>query len=441
MTDTTTATRPSAAEKKAHKVWWPIDKPQPYDKNPKRHPAKQIAAIRASLRETGFGRPLIIGSDRKLLVGHGTLQAAKLEGYSHVPVVVRDDLNEVKQRALALADNRTAELGKWDAELLGAELKALDDLGFEHLDAIGFTQQEFDELIAGLDESDAGDDAKGDADALPASPIHAVTQRGDVWQLGAHRVLCGDCTQPGQIEPFLKGKKIDLVLTDPPYCSGGFQEAQRGTGSIGVRSKTKARTIRPAIENDKLSTRGYVALMKSALGLVKAPMIYAFTDWRMWLNLYDVVESSGYSVKNMLVWDKTTAGMGRGWRAQHELVCFAARQTIDFDPKNSRGNVMKARRTGNLLHPTQKPVDLIEQLLEVTAMATVIYDPMSGSGTTLMACELKGRTALCVELSPAFVDVIVRRWQDHTKHEAKLEGDGRTFAAIEKAREPAKADA
>jgi DNA modification methylase len=150
-----------------------------------------------------------------------------------------------------------------------------------------------------------------------------------------------------------------------------------------------------------------------------------FTDWRMWVNLFDVVESSGFGVRSMIVWDKSSPGMGRGWRSQHELVMWGARETPPFDKHASgQGNVVQAARTGNDLHTTQKPVDLVAKLLSVVPFAGTVYDPFAGSGTTLIAAHLTGRTAYLCEMDPAYADVIARRWQEHVGDLPVLESTG-----------------
>lgn len=158
--------------------------------------------------------------------------------------------------------------------------------------------------------------------------------------------------------------------------------------------------------------------------LAKAPLAYIFTDWRMWVNLFDVVESSSYGVRNMVVWDKGTPGMGQGWRTQHELVLFAASASVKFDGHKAQGNVIAAKRTGNPLHPTQKPVELLRAILDVTDMAPTVYDPFAGSGTTLIAAHESNRTAYLIEMDPGYCDVICQRYQDYTGETPVLEATG-----------------
>jgi len=243
---------------------------------------------------------------------------------------------------------------------------------------------------------------------------------GDLWHIGAHRLLCGDCTIAANVARVMGGGDADCVLTDPPYCSGGFQEASRGSGSIGTSGPNG---YGPAIVNDALSSRGYMALIKMALRHTNAGMAYVFTDWRMWVYLFDACESSGFGVRNMIVWDKGTPGMGRGWRSQHELILAAVRVKHPFDQKKAQGNVIQSKRTGNKLHPTEKPADLLQKILAVTNSAEVVYDPFAGSGTTVVACESLGRRCCAIEIAPEYCAVILERMsQAFPEMEIKREG-------------------
>jgi DNA modification methylase len=408
---------------------WPLDRLVPYARNARTHSDAQVAQIAASIREWGWTVPVLVDEQGGLLAGHCRVEAARKLGLADVPVMVAAGWSTAQKRAYVLADNKLALNAGWDPGLLRVELADLKKMGAD-LQLVGFDARE----LAGL--LDDGGGRLTDPDKLPAPPVEPVTRRGDLWGLGRHRVICGDATQPDAVARLFGGASIDCILTDPPYCSGGFQEAGKSAGSIGTRMVKTGARHEGGIANDKLSTRGYLALMKAVLGLVDAPILYAFTDWRMWINLYDVAESSGFGIRNMVVWDKGTPGMGRGWRTQHELVAFGARSAVDFSPSKAQGNVIASKRTGNKLHPTQKPVDLLEAILGVTDMALNVYDPFGGSGTTLMACETTGRCCFAAELSPQFVDVIIRRWQDFTGQEATLEGDGRAFAEIAAERVP-----
>lgn len=174
------------------------------------------------------------------------------------------------------------------------------------------------------------------------------------------------------------------------------------------------------IANDRLSSRGYAALLRAAFGRWECRALYCFTDWRMWTYLFDVVESSGYGVRSMIVWDKGTPGMGRGWRSQHEIVMHAAKEVLPWDKYASAlGNVITCPRTGNEHHTTEKPVQLLEVILENSPWAQVVCDPFAGSGSTLIACEAQGKAFRGLELDPAYVDVCVQRWEQYTGRKAE----------------------
>jgi len=246
-----------------------------------------------------------------------------------------------------------------------------------------------------------------EASTAPArDTIETDILRGDILQLGRHRLLCGDCTNQDDVSRLLDGVGIDCLITDPPYCSGGFQEAGKSRGSIGS-------TVKHSIKSDTLSTRGYQVLLKATLSIIDLQALYIFTDWRMWVNLFDLVEASGYGVRSMIVWDKKSMGLGRGWRAQHELILHARTSSASelFDNKIGCGNVVSISRTGNKHHPTEKPVQLIEEILRITKGAKTVYDPFAGSGTTLIACETRGRSCYAVEMVPEFCQIIVNRWE------------------------------
>jgi len=246
----------------------------------------------------------------------------------------------------------------------------------------------------------------------PEAGEKILSQRGELYELGPHRLICGDCTDHKTVEMLLEGdRNVGCIITDPPYCSGGFQEAGRAKGSVGTDAEHKP------VANDTLSTRGYQALMRAFLNLIDARCAYIFTDWRMWVNLFDLVESCGYGVRSMVVWDKGRPGMGRGWRAQHELVLCGIRDTKIFaDMTQALGNVRSHPRTGNKHHTTEKPVPLLRDLLKpIPTDVGIIYDPFAGSGSTALACH--DRPCRMIELDPAYCDVIRQRWGEYARQQ------------------------
>lgn len=381
----------------------------PADYNPRRIEEHQAAALRRSLDRWGFVEPIIANRRTGLVVGgHQRLNAALALALPTVPVHWVD-LDESAEKALNIALNKIS--GDWDEAKL-SELLADLERGGQDLEDLGFDADELDDLLEGYGDSAT---LQGDPDDMPEPPAEPITKPGDVWVLGRHRLICGDSTDPEVVAKLMGEEPVEVMLTDPPYCSGGFQEAGRHVGSIGT-------TANATIANDKLSTRGYLALMGKVIRGFRPSELYMFTDWRQWVNLYDCVESSGLQVRSMIVWDKGTPGMGRGWRAQHELMMFAVGGALKIELSDGAGNVVQMPRTGNPDHPTQKPVELIAKVMQVSRWAKNFVDPFAGSGTAIVAAEQEGRRCFGVELSPAFCDVAVRRWQDATGQQAVLEG-------------------
>ena len=412
----------------------PIDSIIPYARNAKIHSADQVARIRGSLREFGFVRPLLIDGAGNLISGHGTLEAARAEGMEAVPCVVVEGLSDTQRRAYIHADNKLAELSSWDEELLGLDLAELSQSDLD-MQGLGFDMEDLVPVAAytrSRPQSGEENDESQKEDDPEEFPVEDVSmagppasRRGDLWILGRHRIMCGDSTSPQDMAALLDGATPNLLLTDPPYCSGGFQEAGRKAGSIGTDRKDGQT---PTIINDNLSTRGYQNLLRSVFHLLPTRFAYIFTDWRMWSTLFDVAEASQYAVRNMIVWDKQTPGMGYGWRTQHELVAVCAHVNTPFVLKCSGSNVISEKRSGNKLHPTEKPVALLWEILRVTCFADGVIDPFAGSGSTVMACEEHGLPCWAMELDPQFVDTIVRRWLVKTNQgEARCIREGKAL--------------
>lgn len=383
----------------------------PNPKNPNTHPDEQLQLLGRIIRQTGWRQPITVSKLSGFMVkGHGRLGSALLEGLKEAPVEYQNYTSEAEEYADLVADNRIAELAELNNQML-ADIFAEIDPSEIPMELTGYTEDEAEALKAALSEALEPDTE--DEDELPElpEPGKAVTQRGDLWILGKHRVVCGNSTDEGDMALLLGPQKPEILLTDPPYCSGGFQESGKSTGSIGSKqSDGSGGWIQPTISSDNLSTRGYQVLMKAVLAAAGAKVAYIFTDWRMWVYLFDLVEGSGLGVRNMIVWNKKSPGMGNGWRAQHELIMFAHRTKPKWDNHKGYGNVLEASRSGNELHPTQKPVEVVEALLDNTRWAHGVLDPFGGSGTTLIAAENTGQSAWIMEMEPGNVDTIVRRY-------------------------------
>ena len=395
----------------AHDAIEDVAKLVPNPKNPNKHPDEQIQLLGRIIRQTGWRAPITVSTRSGFIVkGHGRLSAALLEGVKEVPVDYQNYASEAEEYADLVADNRIAELSEIDNKML-ADIFAEVDTGEIPMELTGFTEKEVENLITAMSEALHND--LDNPDDVPEAPEadKTVTQKGDVWILGRHRVMCGNSTNEGDMQLLLDGAQPEILLADPPYCSGGFQESGKSSGSIGtVQNDGAGGIIRPTISSDNLSTRGYSVLMKAVLSAAPIKVAYIFTDWRMWTYLFDIVEAAGLAIRNMIVWNKKTPGMGMGWRAQHELVMFAHRTKPRWDNHKGYGNVIECTRSGNELHPTQKPVEILEKLLDNTDWAEGVLDTFGGSGTTLIAAETVGQPSYIMEMEPGFVDVIVRRY-------------------------------
>lgn len=395
----------------AHDAIVDVAKLVPNPKNPNQHPDNQIQLLGRIIRQTGWRAPITVSKRSGFIVkGHGRLAAALLEGMKEAPVDYQTYTNDAEEYADLVADNRIAELAETDQKLL-ADIFADIDTGEIPMELTGYTEDEVENLVTALAEALHNDLNEPDEVPELPEPEETVTQKGDLWILGRHRVVCGDATSEKDRELLLNGAHPEILLTDPPYCSGGFQESGRSVGSIGTKQADGNGGFKtPTINSDNLSTRGYQVLMKAVIGATDVKVAYIFTDWRMWVYLFDLVEGSGLGVKNMIVWNKKSPGMGMGWRTQHELVMFAHRTKPKWDNHKGYGNVLEATRSGNELHPTQKPVEILEKLLDNTDWAEGVLDTFGGSGTTLIAAESAGQPAYIMEMEPGFVDVIVRRY-------------------------------
>lgn len=395
----------------AHDAIVDVAKLVPNPKNPNQHPDSQIQLLGRIIRQTGWRQPITVSKRSGFIVkGHGRLAAALLEGVKEVPVDYQNYTTEAEEYADLVADNRIAELAETDSKLL-ADILADIDTGEIPVELTGYTEDEVASLVTALSEAIHNDLTEPDEIPDTPEPDQIITQKGDLWILGRHRVVCGSSTNAADMALLLDGAHPEILLTDPPYCSGGFQESGRSTGSIGTKRHDKnGKEIAVTIANDTLSTRGYQSLMREVLQNFDGLVAYIFTDWRMWVYLFDIVESAGLGVKNMIVWNKKSPGMGMGWRAQHELVMFAHRTKPKWDNHKGYGNVLEATRSGNELHPTQKPVEILEKLLDNTQWAEGVLDTFGGSGTTLIAAESAGVPSYVMEMEPGFVDVIVRRY-------------------------------
>jgi len=399
---------------------WPIDKLLPYARNARQHSDEQIAQIAASIAEFGFVNPILTGADGVLVAGHGRLAAARKLGLSTVPVVVLDHLTPTQRRALVLADNRLAELSTWDDVLLRIELEALQDEGFD-LDLTGFDADALAELLAGEEPEHEG---QTEDDAVPEIPEEPVSKPGDVWRLGPHRLVCGDATAAeAYAQLFPDGERADMVFTDPPYNVNYANSA-----------KDKLRGKHRPILNDALGA-GFHDFLYDALSLLVAHTrgaIYVAMSSSELDTLQAAFRSAGGHWSTFIIWAKNTFTLGRAdYQRQYEPILYGWPEgaTRHWCGDRDQGDVWQIKKPQkNDLHPTMKPVDLVERAIRNSSRpGDVVLDPFGGSGTTLIAAEKAGRVARLIELDPKYADVIVRRWQDWTGQQATREADGLAF--------------
>jgi len=398
---------------------WPTAKLLPYARNARTHSDAQIAQIAASIAEFGFTNPILAGSDGVIVAGHGRLAAAQKLGLEVVPVVVLDHLSPTQRRALVIADNRIAENAGWDDAMLRVELGALADDEFD-VALTGFDADALAELMAG-DEPDA--DGQTDDDAVPEVSETPISRPGDVWLLGGHRLLCGDATVAASYEQLLAGEQADMVFTDPPYNVNYANSA-----------KDKMRGKDRAILNDNLGDGFYdflLAALAPTVAHCRGGIYVAMSSSEL-----DVLQAAFRAVggkwSTFIIWAKNTFTLGRAdYQRQYEPILYgwpegAQRHWCGDRDQGDVWNIKKPQK--NDLHPTMKPVELVERAIRNSSRpGNVVLDPFGGSGTTLIAAEKSGRQARLIELDPKYVDVIVRRWQDWTGQRATRESDGLAF--------------
>jgi DNA modification methylase len=394
---------------------WPIDKLLPYVRNARQHSDEQIAQIAASIAEFGFVNPILTGVDGVLVAGHGRLAAARKLGLPTVPVVVLDHLTPTQRRALVLADNRLAELATWDDALLRIELEALQDDGFD-LDLTGFDADALAELLADEEPQIEG---RTEDDAAPDVPEEPVSRQGDVWRLGPHRLVCGDATTAeAYARLFPDGGLADMVFTDPPY-------------NVDYEGKTQKKL---KIGNDALGGKFYEFLRdacKNILAVTKGA-VYICMSCAELHTLHRAFTEAGGHWSTFIIWAKNTFTLGRSdYQRQYEPILYGWPEgaTRHWCGDRDQGDVWQIKKPAkNDLHPTMKPVELVERAIRNSSRpGDVVLDPFGGSGTTLIAAEKAGRVARLIELDPKYADVIVRRWQDWTGRQATREADGLAF--------------
>lgn len=389
----------------------PVTELVPYARNARTHSDEQVAQIAASIREWGWTIPVLVDEEGGIIAGHGRVQAAQRLGLAEVPVMVARGWSEAQKRAYVLADNKLALNAGWDFAMLREELTDLDTGAFD-LSLIGFSDAEL-EQIATWAPANSG---LMDPDAAPERPEEPVSKPGDLWILGRHRLICGDATSADVVARLLGEVKPHLMVTDPPYGVEYDPLAARSTAVAAGK-----------VLND---TR---ADWRDAWALFPGDVAYV---WHADLRARQVVESldaCGFICRAQIIWDKTRPIISRGhYHFQHEPCWYAVRKgaTANWMGDRKQTTVWAIEhRKSDTGHGTQKPIECMRRPIENnSSVGQAVYEPFSGSGTTIIASEMTGRSCYAIELDSAYVDVAVKRWQEFTGKHATLDGDGRTFA-------------
>jgi DNA modification methylase len=424
----------------------PVDTLQLDPGNPREHSKKQIAQIAESIRVFGFNVPVLIDDDNKVIAGHGRVLACQLLGITEIPTICLGHLSPEQIRAFIIADNQLTQNSTWNEILLGEQLKSLSeiDLNFS-LEATGFEMGEIDVLIEGL--SQPGDSAQDDpADVLPDQSETLVSAPGDWWQLGKHRVLCGDALDPDSYDRLMTQQRAAVVFTDPP-CN---VPADGHASGLGEKQHRDFATACGGMSRAKF-TDFFGAVCKRLVSASRDGAIHFLCiDWRHVGELLAAGREAYDELKDICVWVKDNAGMGSLYRSQHKLI-LVFRQGKQSHGKNVQlgkfgrcrsdvwqypgaNSFSRATAEGNLdPHPTGKPVALVaDAILDCSSRGDIVLDPFLGSGTTVIAAERTGRICYGIEMDPACVDTAVRRWQRFTGMRALHGESGRSFDDLEK---------
>lgn len=401
---------------------WPLDKLIPHARNSRTHSDAQVAQIAGSISEFGFVNPVLVSEDGILIAGHGRVMAARKLGLPTAPVIVLRHLNDSQRRALMIADNKLALNAGWDEAMLAAEIGALREEDFD-VSLLGFADAELDKLLA---EETTG---LTDPDDVPEAQDKAVAVPGDVWLLGRHRLACGDCTDPLVVDKALNGVKPHLMVTDPPY--GVKYDPSWRNGLDAAKNRRTG-----IVENDD------EADWREAWALFPGDVAYV---WHGGLHSSVVaasLESCDFAMRAQIIWHKQKMVFGRGdYHWQHEPCWYAVKkgaaghysgdrkQTTVWSIDNLNLATKQAAENARTNHSTQKPVECMKRPIENNSSpGQAVYEPFSGSGTTIIAAEMTGRACHAIELNPAYVDVAIKRWQDFTGLAAVHAETGKTFA-------------
>ena len=370
----------------------PVENLSVYVNNSRTHSTEQVKQISNSIKEFGFTNPLLIDKNKEIIAGHGRLMAAKQLGLDKVPCIELSNLSEKQKKAYVIADNQLALNAGWNESILSMEIGDLSDnnfdislLGFNDLDLNKYLLKEFEGLT--------------DEDEVPEPPKEPVTKLGDIWQLGNHKLMCGDSTMVDNLDK-LCTEQADMIFTDPPY-------------NVAFNGRSGKFDV---IKNDNLEENefnNFIDTILSNINILNINTYYICCNWAF----YGILQKK-LKPKACIVWAKNVFGLGKGYRHQHEFILFDG--FIDASIKNE-SDLWKISKDTKYKHPTQKPVELSSRAIKNSSkIKNIILDIFGGSGSTLIACEKLNRKARIMELDPKYCDVIVKRWENFTGKKAKL---------------------
>lgn len=356
----------------------------PYEKNPRKND-EAVKYVAESIKQFGFKVPIVIDREGVIVAGHTRWKAAKKLGLETVPCIVADDLTEEQIKAFRLADNKVAEKAEWDFDLLAGELDELFD---------------FDMTVFGFEEMAMEDETEAVEDDFEAElPEEPKAKLGDVYQLGSHRLMCGDSTSITDVEKLMGGEKADMVFTDPPY----------NIDYKGVKDERK-------IKNDKMDDEDFVDFLRQSIMICDTA--YVCCSWQYAHLFRRAMEDNGMNPKAMIVWNKVNPAQHLDkYYKQHEIIWYSGKFG---GQKTLRGDIWECKRQKNTVHPTMKPIELIAMALQDQPDKKIVYDGFGGSGSTLIACEQMNKRCYTMELDPKYVDVIIERWEKFTGQKAVL---------------------
>jgi DNA modification methylase len=388
-----------------------------YQNNAKHHPPEQVERIGNSIQRFGFNAPVLARADGTLIAGHGRMLAAHQLKLDKVPCIVLADLNDDEAKAYCLADNRLSDLGEWDESLLKAELLDISEKDLALMLAAGWNEAEFAQLM----HDEIGEDLDGKDDEVGVEDgAKAITKLGDVWNLGDHQIICGDSTNPICVGTLLAGRRPHLMVTDPPY---GVEYDASWRNEAGVSNSQSTGKV---LNDDR-------ADWTEVWNLFPGDVAYVWHASLKTVIVAQSLEKCDFQLRSLITWAKSSLVIGRShYHFQTEPCWYAVRKGRNGHWNGSRTEtnlweIAKMKRNDSI-HSTQKPVEcMLRPIVNNSLQGDYIYEPFSGSGTTIIACEQTNRKCLAIELNPLYVDVAIKRWQKITGKKATLEGTDKTY--------------